>query len=298
MIFRAAAFGALLLLISGCAPERSSRRNDLTFWCSAAREKHLAGGSLAEFTRMQEMLAGDKLKHQLPDLIRLLPEMPPEKAAETAVGILNECVLAVSTVMLPPEVPLSHFSRRIYGRNLDRQSAEMLAEKSLLESTFFQSAAQYTRERELHSELAAHFGSIPPPGTSGLAAVQEIPVSPMPELTGKYFGSDPASLIRLGDLILALPGEFARQLAAAPESGINGIWLEARRLAALSALHIAEKELAAIVSKVKSQNTPENLYRFRRWFYLRENILSSIPLLRGSQRDIEDLESIIQLHKM
>lgn len=299
VMFRAAAAAvAAVMLISGCATTTDIQRNELSFWRSAARQNHLAGGSLAEFTRLYDTVAGDKLKHQLPDLLRMIESMPPEKAAESAVNILNECILAASTWLLPQEAEISLVSRQMYGRTLDWQSAAMLAEKDFLENIIWKTPAQYARENDLNHELAAFFGTVPPPGCAGLAAVQELPVSPMPELTAKYFGRDPAALLHLGSLLLAMPGEFARQLAAAPETKFDGVWREMVRVAALSALHITEKELAGAAAAYKNGETPANLYNFRRWYYLRENILSTVPIMRGSPDDINSVESMFQLHKM
>ncbi len=253
---------------------------------------------MAEFTRLQQVVSGGKLKYQLPDMILPVQKMPPEKAAWTAVNILNECVLAASTLLLPADATVTEAARRVYGQELDRSSAVMLAEKCFLENTVWKTPEQQTRENELHSELFAHFGTVPPPGTSGLAAVRQFPVSPMPDLTAKYFGRTPAALLRLGSLILAMPGEFARQLSVAPDTKIDGVWLETRRLAALSALHIIETHLVRAAAEYSAKSTPENLFAFRRWYYLREKTLSAVPLLRGSTNDTVILESILQLHRM
>ena len=219
----------------------------------------------------------------------------PELRARIVTDILRECVAIASVRLVPMGETVSQVAQKIYGRTLDFRTALALAEKEKLDATVWKIPTDSLRERELQQELYFRFGELPPPGSYALAMPEPLPVSPMPELIRKHYGDDPAALLRFGGVILAMPGEFARQYAARPDFRPEGIWLEARRLAALAAVSVVESELQRAFELWKRSPSPVSLFRWREWFYRRELELSAVPLLRGSEADLKALDSLMLL---
>lgn len=284
----------IALLLAGCVsgePEASG----LSHWRAVARQRLLAGESAAEFTRLRREAAAGNRRQELPDLARLVRTSPGERSAVLTADILRECVAVASARLVPNGETVSSVARQLHARTLDCQSAVMLAEKAMLDATLWKDAAARTRETELESELRNRFGVVPPPDSYVLPAPEAFPVTPMPDVLRRHYGDDPAAPLRFGAVILALPGELARQLIADPGFNPDGIWLEARRLAALAALHGTETELRRAVEQWRADPSPRNLFRCRRWYFRRELELSAVPLLRGSEADLRALESLMEL---
>ena len=283
------------LLLAGCATV-APPPSGLAHWQSVARQRHLAGESAAEFTRLRDQAAGEGRKQELPDLARLVRgDISPELRARTVTDTLRECVAIASVRLVPLGETVSQVAQRIHGRTLDFQTALALAEKEYLDAIVWKTPAAARRERELQQELYSRFGEQPPPGSYALAMPEMITVSPMPEMIRRHYGNDPAALLRFGGVILAMPGEFARQYAARPDFRPEGIWLEARRLAALAAIAVTERELQTAFDLWRRDPSPANLFRWRNWFYRRELELSAVPLLRGSDADLKALDSLMLL---
>ena len=291
------AAGAIVLgglLLAGCVAEPPPPDTSPAAWLRAARERHLAGESAAEFARLQGEAAGENRKQQLPDLARLVRSGgDPERRAELLTDTLRECVAIASVRLVNRGESVSATADRLYARELDFRSLVMLAEKEFLDSVVWKTPAAAARERELRQELPARFGATP--DRVQLAMPAETPVSSPPEAFRRIYGNDPAALLRFGGAILALPGEFARQYIADPGFRPEGIWLEARRLAALAAAAAVEERLAAAYAAWRRDPSPVNLFRWRKWHYRRRLELSSVPLLRGSAADLRALESLMEL---
>ena len=293
--------GAILLtavLLAGCVrtvPEPEGPEQ----WVALARRRHLAGESAAEFSRLQAEAGRENRKQGLPDLARLVRgPISPERRAEIVTDTLRECVAIASVRLVDRGDTVTAVARKIHGSELDFRSAMLLAEKEFLDSVVWKTPAQTARDRELRQEMLDRFGAVPPPGKAefpppsppGTATESPVPVV-------RVYGKDPAALLRFGAFILSLPGEFARQYIADPDYKPEGIWLEARRIAALAALAAAEREYARAYADWRREPSPENLFRCRKWRLRQVRESSAVPLLRGNASDLQALQALMELQE-
>ena len=284
----------IVALLTGCAVKTAENVRSLSYWRELARERLLAGESTAHFERYQREFTNGQKSLNLPDMVKLVTSESGEKAAELSLSVLHDCMLSASVLLIPEGVSRSEYAQDLFGRQLDWRSALILSEKVLSDSDPWKDPAASEREYELHSEITLHFGKIPGSPVM-LEEPQPVNVSPMPDEIRDIYGKEPVSLLKLGAVILALPGEFAKQLILTPGSNINGIWLEAQRTAVLAALHISERELAAAWHAFCKERSARNVFRYRKWFYRREMFISSMPMMRGTADDFKAWKSMLLL---
>jgi hypothetical protein len=284
-----------MCLLAGCAVSETGVSRGLPYWQKLARERHLAGESTALFTYYRRESVMEQRRSGLPDLAGKVAGLPREQAAALSVDTLMECLELTAVRLVPENMTYSDYAMELFGGRQDYRSALLLAEKAMLDSTPWKDAAAYERERELYSELQNRFGQVPAPGAVQLVIPEAEKVSPMPPEIRKHFGNTPDALLKLGAVILSLPGEFARQLLVAPESKVGGIWLEARRSAVLAALSISGREFALAYQRYTLESNAGNLYRCRQWFYRQELLKSALPLVRGSKSDLAAWNAMLQL---
>jgi len=289
-------FIPVLMLGAGCTVFNAAAPSTLATWQAVAKERNLAGESVAKLSRCTQLAANERRRHELPDLLKLSKNMPPQQATGLFLDILRESVAVASMRLLDENDTLLSVATRLSTGELDHLTAVLLAEKDYLDSISWKDADVAARETELHRNLTALLGKIPDSDSYFLAMPEPIRPTPLPEIIRKNYGSDPAALLKFANVILALPAEFARQLIASPDTPVTGVWLEARCHAAMCAVAFSEHFLNLALQAYRRDPSPENLYSWRKWFYRRQQALADVPLIRGSQNDIRSLEALIQLH--
>ena len=282
----------LLILCSGCLLQEKSEPVTLDSIMQTVAERHLTGETAAELRRLAKSSRQATEWSKLPDLAEFIRNDNGERKYILSRKILWESILFARVQFhSDPE----KFVRNWNAGELRCRLLTLLAESEFLRGVIWKTPAQQSRENELFSELQQLTGTIPE------EVLASIPLA-MPEDWKKIklpmnlpVGEDPAEPLQAAGVFYLLPEEIRRQQLADPELKTEGILQYAQMAAACYTLDIIQRRLEAAQSAYMQESSAENLWNFRKWFYMYQLDISRLPENPGVKKDLQFIESMLLL---
>ena len=282
----------LLIFCGGCLFREKPEPVTVDTLMQTVAERHLTGETAAELSRLARSSRQATGWSKLPDLAEFVRNDTGERKYILSREILWESIL-FATVQFhnDPE----KFVRTWNSGELRCRLLTLLAEREFLRSIVWKTPAQQTRENELFSELQQLTGSIPE------ETLASIPLA-MPEDWKKIdlpldipVGKDPAEPLQAAGVFYLLPEEIRRQQLADPELQTKGILQYAQMAAACYTLDILQKRLEEASAAYKKEPGAENLWLFRKWYYMYQLDIARLPENPGVEKDLQFIESMLLL---
>lgn len=292
MKWRIGIFFAGVLLFSGCFSAEKTPVTALQSLEKRVLERHLAGNSAADLSRLARTTRQATSWSKLPDLAAFARQDSGDRKDLLSREILWESA-AFCVVQFSPDP--AAFIRQWNAGKLRCQLMQLLSEKQFLDSVAWKTPSQQSRELEIHSELQQLTGDLPEEELSRikLATPEILPKTPLP--VPVPMSEDPAEALQIAGAIYLLPDEIRRQKLADPEFATDGIMLEVLANAGSYAVYAGEKHLALNLESYRKEPSAERLWHWRKWYYFLELDRSRLPEKRGGSKDQHFIQSMLLL---
>lgn len=280
----------MLIFAAGCAGTRREQAeiSGLSDLRRIAVKRDLDGDTAQRLSELARRSVRDEKRHGLSDMAGFVMHAPAEAGGETARRMLwDGASLCAAMFSADPDREIRDLCRG----ELECRTAQLVAEREFLDRIIWKTPEQTRREKELRSESLQLFGPVPEEAISGV----ELAFPPETEGDDPPGGADALKALKLAGALLLIPDEIKRLKLADPAFSAQGIVLEVVRMAAEKALAIDESQLREAEKRWRLDPTEENLFRWRRWFYIRELDASRMPEKRGSEEDRRFVESMVLL---
>ena len=284
-----------LLLLAGCRgfgdPEK---RFTLETIQKQVLDRHLAGETAAALEDLATRGGRSSKWNNLPDLAAFVRNTKDDRGDELCRKILWE-VAEFCNVQFSGDP--AAFVRNMRAGELRCQLALALSEKEYLDGIAWKTPAQLEREEILRSELFRLTGNI---ADNSLSQVKLVYPGKMPEYPLDLFipvSEDPAEALQIAGVICLLPDEIRRQQLAEENLPLTGLLSEISFLAGSYALHLDKEQLTKAAKKWHHDPSPENLLKYRQWYYRMMLDLSRLPQTRGSKKDRQFITSMLLLQE-
>ncbi len=287
---------AILLFFCGCrstdTPPETCR---LEVWQNEALKRNLDGETAVALRNLARSTAGRTHRMDLPDLARYIRENNNENSAGLIRDLLWESVEYCNVQFVRDP---DYFIRNFRRSQILCRTALLLAEKQYLDQIIWKTPAQKEREREVASELSSLCGGLPSGDIPDIRLVlveDRLPF--LPDSLTAPVSEDPAEALQFASAIYRLPDEIRRQKMADENFYPDCLLEEVIHMAASYSLHISMPYLQTARQNAMQDPTPENIWRYRKWYYRVQMDLSRLPSVRGEAKDRQFLNSMLLLQE-
>ena len=287
---------AIFLFFCGCRSTGTpSETFHLEVWQSEALNRNLNGETVIALQNLARNTARRNHRMDLPDLARYIRENNNENSAELIRDLLWESVEYCNVQFVRDP---DYFIRNCRRSQILCRTALLIAEKQYLDQIIWQTPAQKARDREVTSELSSLCGGLPSGDIPKIRLIlPDDELSVLPDTLSLPVSEDPAEALQFAHAVYSLPDEIRRQKMADENFYPDCLLEEVVHLAASYSLYISMPYLQAARQDALQKPTPENIWRYRKWYYRVQMDLSRLPSVRGEAKDRQFLNSMLLLQE-